>query len=130
MKGAHELDALARDLGKMPAEVARKVGPIARKTALEIKRGMQADLAKSRHFGQVARSVDYDVHESGAFGSQTVLVEVGPNADRHPAAALAGLAYFGGANGGGGTVRDPVYHLEEQAALMEKCIGDLTGEGL
>lgn len=130
MKGAQELDALARDLGKMPAHLARGVGQIVRKTALEIKKGMQADLAKSKHFGQVARSVDYDVQEFGMFGAQTFLVEVGPNADRAPSAALAGIAYFGGANGGGGTVRDPAFHLEEQTALMEKHISDLTGEGL
>lgn len=126
MSGAQGFDSLARDLGRMPVDLAKKVGPVVNKTALEIKRGMQADLQKSKHFRQVARSIDYDVQEFGVFGSSSLLAEVGPNADRHPAAALAGIAYFGGANGGGGTVRDPAFHLEEQASLMEKYIGDLT----
>lgn len=130
MKGAQEFDALARDLGQMPVDLAKKVGPIMRKTALEIKRGIQDDFRGSKHFKQVARSIDYDVQEFGLFGSSTLLAEVGPNAHRHRSAALAGIAYFGGANGGGGTVRDPSFHLEEQSSLMEKYIGDLIGEGL
>ena len=48
-----ELYALAADLGKMPQVMARKSKSIFRRTALEVKNGMQADLRESRHFKQV-----------------------------------------------------------------------------
>lgn len=130
MSGSQGFDDLARDLGRAPASVVKGIGPILRRTALEVKRGMVEDFQKSRHFRQVARSIDYDVTTTGAFGSHVVQAEIGPNAARHRSAALAGIAYFGGANGGGGTVRDPSHHLQVQGELMEKYIGDLLEEAL
>lgn len=124
-----ELYALASDLGKMPQAVVRKAKPIFRRTALEVKKGMQEDLRTSRHFKQIAASVDYDVNEYGAFGSLVLTAEIGPNADRNPSAPLAGIAYFGGSHGGGGTVRDPIFHARDQG---QKMIGylELAAEGL
>ena len=124
-----ELYALASDLGKMPQIMARKSKPIFRRTALEVKRGMQADFRESKHFKQVAASVDYDVNEYGIFGSSVMTAEIGPNADRNSSAPLAGIAYFGGVNGGGGTVRDPVFHAVEQGSRMVGHIRD-AAEGL
>ena len=124
-----ELYALASDLGKMPQVMARKSKPIFRRTALEVKRGMQADLRESRHFKQVAASVDYDVNEYGIFGSSVMTAEIGPNADRNISAPLAGIAYFGGVNGGGGTVRDPVFHARDQGMKMVGYL-EMAAEGL
>ena len=124
-----ELYALASDLGKMPQAMGRKCVPIFRRTALEVKRGMQADLRESRHFKQVAQSVDYDVTEGGVLGALSMSAEIGPNAERNSSAPLAGIAYFGGVNGGGGTVRDPVFHAVEQGSRMVGYIKD-AAEGL
>ena len=124
-----ELYALAADLGKMPQVMARKSKPIFRRTALEVKNGMQADLRESRHFKQVALSVDYDVTEGGMLGALSMSAEIGPNAERNSSAPLAGIAYFGGVNGGGGTVRDPVFHAVEQGSRMVGYIKD-AAEGL
>ena len=124
-----ELYALASDLGKMPQVMGRKCAPIFRRTALEVKKGMQADLRESRHFKQVAASVDYDLNEYEMFGSLSMTAEVGPNAERNASAPLAGIAYFGGANGGGGTVRDPEFHAREQGSRMVEYIKG-AAEGL
>lgn len=125
MSGSDDLYALAHDFGKMPAKYVQKIRPIFNRTAVEIKKGMQADFRGSRHFRQVAGSIDYEV-KSGADGFS---VEIGPDAARSPSAALAGLAYFGGSNGGGGTVRDPVFHARDQGTKMVGYLS-LAAEGL
>lgn len=125
--GTHELRVLARDLGALPQVMARKAVPIFRRSALEVKRGMQADLRVSRHFRQVAESVDYDLLEHNSFGSLVMTAEIGPNAERNPSAPLAGIAYFGGSNGGGGTVRDPEFHARDQGEKMVGHMRDALG---
>lgn len=120
-----ELYALAHDFGVMPGKYVKKIRPIFNKTALEVKRGMQADFRGSSHFKQVAGSIDYEVETSAAGMS----VEIGPNAATSPAAPLAGLAYFGGSNGGGGTVRDPVFHARDQGTKMVGFLA-MAAEGL
>lgn len=119
-----ELRALSRDLGTVPMKARDELTPIFRKTAQQVKTRMQDDLRGSGWFGQVARSVDYDVRTSK--GSMTA--EVGTNAARDSSAPLAGIAYFGGARGGGGTVPDPEYIMEDEADLMIGFIGQAAGE--
>ena len=120
-----ELYALSHDFGLMPGKYTKKIRPIFNKTAVEIKKGMQKDFQGSRHFKQVARSIDYEV-EVGAHG---LSVEIGPNAATSPAAPLAGIAYFGGSNGGGGSVRDPVFHARDQGTKMVGFLA-MAAEGL
>ena len=120
-----ELYALAHDFGVMPDKYVKKIRPIFNRTALEIKRGMQDDFKGSRHFKQVARSIDYEVTD----GPAGLTAEIGPNVSRNPSASLAGIAYFGGSRGGGGTVRDPVIHAREQGQKMIGFLG-MAAEGL
>lgn len=115
---ASDLDRLAHDFGLVPAKVAKKVKPIMAKTGLAMKGRMQKDLRGSPHFKSAAPSVDYDLTVSDVFGSGVIRVEVGPNAERHPAAALAGIAYFGGARGGGGTVADPIVPMRQEEPIL------------
>ncbi|MDR4533214.1 hypothetical protein [Glutamicibacter sp. PS] len=117
-----ELKTLERDLGRIPAETVSKIKPIINKGALNIKTEMQKDLRASRSFRAVARSVDYDTFGSSGFGATSYSVEIGPNKSRDPAAALAGIAYFGGAHGGGGSVRDPAEILAAEADVIESFI--------
>lgn len=119
------LYALAHDFGVMPGKYANKIRPIFNKTAVEIKKGMQKDFQGSQHFKQVGRSIDYEV-EIGAHG---LSVEIGPNAETNAAAPLAGIAYFGGSNGGGGSVRDPIFHARDQGAKMVGFLA-MAAEGL
>ena len=88
-------------------------------------RGIHGHLKGSRYFKKVARSIDYEVTD-GPTGLST---EIGPNAARGSAAPLAGIAYFGGSRGGGGTVRDPVIHAREQGQKMIGFLG-MAAEGL
>ena len=90
-----DLYALAHDFGVMPDKYVKKIRPIFNRTALEIKRGMQDDFKGSRHFKQVARSIDYDLQSHQAFGSGVFTAEIGPNVSRSPAASLAGIAQRG-----------------------------------
>ena len=127
---SEDLRRLQADLAQSPKRVASVADKVIRRTALEIKRGMQKDLRGSRYFKTIAQSVDYDLHSGEFGGSRAFGAEIGPNATRDPSAALAGIAYFGGANGGGGTVRDPAEILAEQADLMVAHIREQIGDGL
>ena len=53
-------------------------------------------------------------------------MEVGPRKGKP--GSIANIAYFGGANGGGGTVPDPRGALEAEAPRFEKALTDLVGE--
>lgn len=111
IQGLGDLDALVRDLGVAPAKADRAIRRVMKRGGQEMKKKMQADFQGSRSFRHVGRSVTYDVVERR--GATTI--EVGPDAARSSSAPLAGIAYFGGANGGGGTVREPDYILEAEA---------------
>lgn len=94
-----ELRALATDLGKIPTRLLPEVDAIAKRGAQNLKDHMTADLAASRSFRGAAGSVSYD----SDYRPGVVQYEVGPDKARR-GGALANIAYFGGANGGGGTV--------------------------
>ncbi|NDK31183.1 hypothetical protein [Nesterenkonia haasae] len=124
------LDAVVADLAAAPRQTASKLRPIMRKGGVQMKRKMADAFKGSRSFRQVGRSVDFDFIESSGFGIGHMEVEVGPNAHRNPAAALAGIAYFGGANGGGGTVPEPDQILEDEANTAVKFLADALGDVL
>lgn len=123
------VDETVRDLGQAPGQMVRRMRPVFRKAGVEMKRKMQADFRTSRSFRPVARSVDFDFFDTTAFTVRNMRVEVGPNAHRAPSAALAGIAYFGGSRGGGGTVPEPDSVLENEADTaighIEKLIRDV-----
>lgn len=114
-----ELQAFDKELGQIPEKYIKQIPGILAKGGMKIKTAMQKDLRKSKSFRPAARSIDYETIGSTGFGATHYAVEVGPNKSRHPAAALAGIAYFGGAKGGGGTVRDPAAALAEEAPVVE-----------
>jgi hypothetical protein len=74
---------------------------------------MQADAKRSRHFGQLARTINYDLKTHGFAGDGVIEAEIGPSGGG--AASLAGLAYFGSSKPGGGTVRNPEDAMLEEA---------------
>lgn len=110
-EGVSEVAAIfARASAALPA----LVGPIVEQMAYKVKAGQRADMAGSGHFGSAAGSISYDM-------TGDMSAEVGPT---KPAGAIANIAYFGGANGGGGTVRDPIEPAMDQLDWFEKAIGD------
>jgi len=117
---ASDLDGLARDLRKIPALMVPKMRGVVAKSAVNTKKLMVADVRKSTHFkGKkkpgLDRSIDYDLKVLEFGGDAEIQAEIGPNAHRNPAAALAGIAYFGTSKPGGGTVRNPEDAMLEEA---------------
>lgn len=98
-----------------------RVKPVVAKGALNVKTSMQDDMKQSDHFKQVARSITYDVRDGQSF----VEAEIGPKTAGQTVGDLAHLAYFGGAHGGGGTVRDPQGALDDEADNFERALGDV-----
>lgn len=115
VQGLEQLDAFAAALQSVPIGAGKAVEKVLNRGGVEMKKKMESDFSGSRSFGHVARSITYDVD-----GTR---LEVGPDAARSRSAPLAGIAYFGGANGGGGTVAEPDYILEEEAEAATKYIG-------
>lgn len=99
------------------------VKPVVARGGLNVKQSMQADMRESTHFGQVAHTITYDTRT----GAGWVEAEVGPVTAGQVVGDLAHLAYFGGAHGGGGTVRDPQNALDEEADNFEQALGKVIG---
>ena len=117
-----ELRAFAADLEKAPTTAIVKLKPVIKKAGVNIKKQMRAEMGKSKHF-KAANSISFDEGDGG------MAVEVGPT--KSGAGNLANIAYFGGANGGGGSVADPKVALDAEIPNFEsevdKILGDLLG---
>lgn len=93
--------AAAADLESAATSLVSKVRPAVTAAATEMRDAMRADMGGSSSFGHAANSITFDAIGNGA----TAGADIGPT---KPAGAIANIAYFGGAHGGGGTVRDPL----------------------
>lgn len=117
--GQAEIRRFVTDLAAASKSAVSDVDPIMKKGAQNIKDAMNADLAASRHFKGAAGSVTYDSHyKVGVVG-----YEIGPDKGRR-GGALANIAYFGGSNGGGGTV-DVDGPLQAEAPVIENELGKM-----
>lgn len=116
---ASELRQIADDFAALPAKAQADLPRIVRKAAVNVKAEWNAAAAGSQHF-RIAGTVNFD--EKDAFGVYEA--EVGPDRARR-AARLAGIAHFGGANGGGGTLGDPSRFAENEGPRLESAMSDL-----
>lgn len=112
---ASELDALANDFEKIPAMMVPKMKGVVAKSALNTKNIMRKDARSSRHFRQIAPTIDYDLKVHQFSGDGVIEAEIGPNPENGGSASLAGIAYFGTSKPGGGTLRDPTDAMMEEA---------------
>jgi hypothetical protein len=108
-----ELDALARDLTRIPALMVPKMRGVVAKSALNTKNAMRSDARSSRHFKQLAPTISYDLKVNSFGGDGVIEAEVGPTPGG--SGSLAGIAYFGTSKPGGGTVRNPEDAMLEEA---------------
>lgn len=115
-----ELRTLSTDLSRIPDKVQKGVRPVVARGAHEVKRKMQADMRESPYFKGNAQNISVDVKING----EGVEAEVGPKPSW-----LSHIAYFGGANGGGGTV-DILGPLGEEVEPFTKALGDLLKDVL
>ena len=116
---ASELRDFSSELGRVPAKVVIGVRPAVVKAGVNMKNQLREEMDKSKHF-KASRSINFDVSDGG------LAVAVGPSKGKP--GSIANIAYFGGANGGGGTVPDPRGALEAEAPRFEKALTDLVGE--
>lgn len=121
-----ELDRLATELGQAPVEVAKGIAPVVRKGALNIKNQLRDEMGESTHFKQVVSSITYETHARGD-GHEA---EIGAVTQGKVVGDLAHFAYFGGANGGGGTVKDPEGALKDEAPRFIEALEDLIRDAL
>ena len=122
-EGGREFAAALRATAK---NVVPEVEKTMFKASMNIKKQMQADIRKSRHFGQLARAVTFDI-EATASG---VSSEIGPESGRGKPGALLNIGYFGAARGGGGTIADPQGALDDELPALEKYLAEVIVEGL
>ena len=120
---ASSFDGLADDLKGAADQVLDKVAPVVARGAVNVKATMREDMQSSRHFGQVAASISYDIER----GSGWVEAEVGPVTEGRTVGDLAHFAYFGGSPGGGATVRDPQGNLDDEEPRFRNAINDVVG---
>lgn len=88
-----------------------------------IRKRMRADARRSRHF-RLAPTITTESREF--FGGPGV--EVGP--EKRGAGNLGVIAYFGGVNGGGGTLADPMEALDSEGPRFIKALAELAGDVL
>lgn len=123
-----ELRTLAVDMGEVADEIKREIPAVVAKGALNITNDMRDAMRSSASFGELAGGISYDLTREG-FGA-----EIGPTkASRGGQSALgvgANIAYFGGANGGGGTVEDPQAALDREEPKFRKALLDLLDKAL
>lgn len=120
--GLDELHRVAVDFGRAAADVLPEVDKVVKKGAQNVKDDMVAETVGS-WFSAVGTSISYD----RAYGLGSVGYEVGPDKGR-AGGALGVIAYFGGANGGGGTL-DIDAPLRREEPRLTKALGDVM-EGL
>lgn len=124
---ASDFNNLARDLDRAAAsDLIGKIEPTVMRGAGNVQRAMKADMERSTHFGQVSAAITFDVDRF----TNHVRAEVGPLSAGRTVGDLAHFAYFGGANGGGGTVPDPEKHLEDEAPNLEEYAGKILDDFL
>lgn len=110
---ASDLSGLASDFEKIPALMVPKLRGVISRSALNTKKIMQKDARGSKHFKQIAPTINYDLKVHSFAGDGVIEAEIGPSGGG--AASLAGIAYYGTSRPGGGTVRDPTDAMLEEA---------------
>lgn len=112
-----QVRALVADFKAAPADIARKVPPVVKRGANNIKDQLREEMAGSEHFGQVAAFITYDEVDGG------FAAEIGPEA--RGAGLLENIAYFGTSRGGG-TVPPPEGALQAEAPRFLAAMADLV----
>lgn len=116
-----EVRALAADMRAVDGRLARWVRPVVERGASNVKRTMRADAQQSGYF-RLERHITYDTQDApGGYSA-----EIGPEASG--AGYLDNIAYFGGANGGGGSVRDPQEAANEELPNFQRELAKLAEE--
>lgn len=116
-----DLERLASDLSASPERVMREVRQSVSKGSLNIKKQLIAEASGSSSFGQLARSIGYDLAVTG----NSVEAEIGPQKSRDGSAGLL-MAYWGQSRGGGGSLPDPLGALEAEGPNLINALQNVA----
>ena len=117
-----DVHRLTADLTRAASRALDVVDPVLKRGAQNVKEQMRADAASSRHFSSVAPAISYD---RVGFASR-VGYEIGPEIGPF-GGSLGGIAYFGGARGGGGTLDIDAPLQAEEPRLVASLARALDG---
>lgn len=122
IEGLRELSA---DLGRIAASALPEVDAITKKGADNVKKQMIEDVKASPHFSSKrGRGLQGSISYDRAYSAGEVGYEIGP--DKARGGGIGNIAYFGGANGGGGTL-DIDGPLKAEEPRLMKALDDFLG---
>lgn len=126
-----DMRELAADLGAVERIVAADVIAVVQRGAQNVKAAMRRDLSASEYFGRAQYDVNYDLVTDDR-EVDGVYADIGPQVGRGSghAGGLAWIGYFGSPSGGGGTVRDPIEALEDEAPAFERHLSDVVNAAI
>jgi len=119
VEGAREAQAWIDSAAKFVPDAVR---PVIAKAAVNVKESMREDLRDSAHFKGGAPAVTFDLINTASYSEAEIGPVSGPGRMRGD---IASIAYFGGAHGGGGTVRDPQHAAAEERPAFERAMEDV-----
>lgn len=117
------LDEFVADLRSLPEHARSDARQVLAKAGVNIKSQLQAEASGSRHFGQIARAISYEILERAG----SIELVAGPT--KGSPGSISNIAYFGGSRGGG-TVPDPRGALEAEAPVASRYLLDLLARHL
>lgn len=112
-----EVRSAAADLRAGGLKAARQAGPVVAASAKAIEAQLKAEAGQSSTLNFSA-DISFDLLDGG------LAAEIGPV--RGGKGSLANIGYFGGSNGGGGTIPDPIGALEAEAPTFADAIAELA----
>ena len=122
-EGTAQIDAFAADLRALPEHARGDARQVMAKAGVNIKRQLVAEMSGSRHFGQIARAISYEIQDRAG----SIELVAGPV--KGSPGSLANIAYWGGSRGGG-TVPDPKGALDAEAPVASAYLLDLLARHL
>lgn len=117
------LTEFVADLRALPEHARGDARQVLSKAGVNIKRQLVAEMGASRHFGQVASAISYEIQERAG----SVELVAGPT--KGSPGSLANIAYFGTSRGGG-TVPDPRGALDAETPTASSYLLDLLARHL
>lgn len=117
---AEELRAFSKTLLASGDSVAAEAEKVILKGAMNLKKDLQSQMSRSRHFKGITSSITFD-HDG-------LTAEVGPEKGAGSGGALANIAYFGSSRGGG-TVEAPEEALAREMPNLEKYLLEAVVKG-
>lgn len=112
------LTEFVADLRALPEHARGDARQVLAKAGVNIKRQLVAEMGASRHFGQVASAISYEIQERAG----SIELVAGPT--KGSPGSLANIAYFGTSRGGG-TVPDPRGALDAETPTASSYLLDL-----